>query len=96
MVDRGRIKALGEPGTLGGRAEAAAVVSRRENGREVRQETPEPDRLVAELMARNAHNSARVEGLSVHRPSLEDVYLRMIDEAAPERDESLHTRKASA
>ncbi|MFJ2738754.1 ABC transporter ATP-binding protein [Streptomyces sp. NPDC087440] len=81
VVDRGRVKALGEPRTLGGRAEAAAVVSWRENGREMRRETADPDRLVAELLRLAVHNSGRVEGLSVHRPSLEDIYLRMIEDA---------------
>ncbi|MCX5206619.1 ABC transporter ATP-binding protein [Streptomyces sp. NBC_00237] len=84
VVDRGRLKALGDPQTLGGRADAAAVVSWQQDGRVVRRETTDPDRLVAELVAHNSDNSGRVAGLSVHRPSLEDIYLRLIGASGPE------------
>ncbi|MFE3172756.1 ABC transporter ATP-binding protein [Amycolatopsis sp. NPDC059090] len=77
----GRIKITGEPATLGGRASAKAVVSWRENGSLKVEETATPDRLVADLVERHDGN---VPGLSVQRPSLEDIYLQLIDGSASE------------
>ncbi|UNO39477.1 ABC transporter ATP-binding protein [Streptomyces sp. MST-110588] len=75
VIDRGRLKAVGDPATLGGRADAGAVVTWREGGRLMEVQTPDPDRFVAELVRKN---SGDVPDLSVRRPSLEDTYLRMI------------------
>lgn len=71
----GRVRALGAPADLGGRAAARATVSWTEDGghREVR--TREPTRVVAELAARF---SGEVPGLGVHRPTLEEIYLGLV------------------
>ncbi|MFI1016469.1 ABC transporter ATP-binding protein [Streptomyces sp. NPDC020965] len=75
VIAHGQLKIIGEPATLGDRADAGAVVSWRENGRLMEAETLNPDQFVAELVRRN---SGIVPGLSVQRPSLEDVYLQLI------------------
>ncbi|MFB9524070.1 ABC transporter ATP-binding protein [Streptomyces cremeus] len=79
VIARGRLKVVGDPATLGGRATAGAVVSWRENGRLMEETTANPDHFVAQLVSKNSGN---VAGLSVQRPSLEDVYLQMIGDSA--------------
>ncbi|MGI5212286.1 ABC transporter ATP-binding protein [Plantactinospora sp. CA-290183] len=72
----GRLVEVATPARLGNRAEAAATVSwRTPDGRVERAESATPTALVAELAARFG---GEVPGLTVTRPSLEDVYLRMI------------------
>jgi ABC-2 type transport system ATP-binding protein len=75
VLAAGRVLAVGSPHTLGGRADAAAFVrwSDAEGPHELR--TDEPTRTVAELAARYG---GEVPGLTVSRPTLEDVYLEMI------------------
>ena len=71
----GRIRALGAPASLDGRDEAPAVVrwSEGEQRREARTDTPTA--FVAELAARF---HGEVPELMIARPTLEDVYLRLI------------------
>ncbi|MFB8762540.1 ABC transporter ATP-binding protein [Nocardiopsis alba] len=78
VIAAGRIKALDTPASLGGRASAQATVAWSEEGvrREVR--TEEPTRTVAELSARFP---GEIPELSVHRPTLEEIYLGMIEDA---------------
>ena len=67
---------MAEPAALGGRRDAAATVSwtdRDGSRRSVR--TAEPTRTVAELAATFG---GEVPGLSVTRPTLEDIYLAMV------------------
>jgi ABC-2 type transport system ATP-binding protein len=71
----GRLVAAAAPDRLGGRDRAEAVVAWEEDGRRREQRTAEPTRSVAELAARFR---GEVPGLSVRRPSLEDVYLGLI------------------
>ncbi|MFI7080025.1 ABC transporter ATP-binding protein [Micromonospora sp. NPDC049903] len=71
VIVGGRIVADGTPATLGGRATARTVV-RWADGR---QETDDPAALVADLTRRYG---GTVPGLTVSRPSLEDVYLDLI------------------
>src|SRR6202167_5396129 len=75
-----RIVASGDPAALGGRAAAAARVSWAAPGGKGREtvQTTTPTRLVAEL-AREF--DGEVPGLTVTRPTLEDVYLDLISEA---------------
>jgi ABC-2 type transport system ATP-binding protein len=65
------------PGELGGRASAPAVVSWTEDGARRTEVTPTPTAFVGELAARFP---GEVPDLAVRRPTLEDVYLRMIGE----------------
>jgi ABC-2 type transport system ATP-binding protein len=75
VISRGRLIACDVPARLGGRDESLATVSWRV-GDEVRVEvTHEPTRVVQELAGRF---DGEVPSLSVHRPSLEDVYLSLI------------------
>ena len=75
VIARGRVVAEGDPATLGGRADAQATVSWSEGGAPRSQPSDDPGALVAELTLRHA---GAVPGLSVTRPSLEDVYLDLI------------------
>ncbi|GAA0367705.1 ABC transporter ATP-binding protein [Microbispora corallina] len=72
VVARGQVVALGDPATLGGRATAKARVAWSEGT----VETDTPTATVAELGRRYG---GEVPGLSVTRPTLEDVYLRLIE-----------------
>ena len=76
VINAGRILEVGAPATLGGRATAEATV--RWIGADGPHEltTDEPTRTVLELAAR--FGGGEVPELVVERPSLEDVYLRMI------------------
>jgi len=76
VINAGRIIEVGAPATLGGRATAEATV--RWIGADGPHEltTDEPTRTVLELAAR--FGGGEVPELVVERPSLEDVYLRMI------------------
>jgi ABC-2 type transport system ATP-binding protein len=75
VIAAGRIVASGDPATLGGRDGVAARVSWDGlNGRKTEQTTT-PTRLVAEL-ARQF--DGEVPGLTVTRPTLEDIYLDLI------------------
>jgi ABC-2 type transport system ATP-binding protein len=78
VIAAGRIVASGEPASLGGRAAAAARVSwhARDAG-PTTVETATPTRLVAEL-AREF--GGEIPGLTVTRPTLEDIYLELIAE----------------
>ena len=76
VIASGRIVEVAEPAALGGRRDAAATVSWTDTDgsrRSVR--TAEPTRTVAELAATFV---GEVPGLSVTRPTLEDVYLEMV------------------
>ncbi|GIJ53166.1 ABC transporter ATP-binding protein [Virgisporangium aurantiacum] len=74
MAD-GRVVAVAPPAELGGRATAAAVVSW-QSGDGVREAvTDEPTAFVRQL---SEEYGGEVPGLTVNRPTLEDVYLRMI------------------
>jgi ABC-2 type transport system ATP-binding protein len=78
VIAAGRIVASGDPVTLGGRDSVAARVSwDGPDGRTI-EETTAPTRLVAELADRFG---GEVPGLTVARPTLEDIYLGLIEEA---------------
>ncbi|RNL82673.1 ABC transporter ATP-binding protein [Halostreptopolyspora alba] len=86
VISKGRIVAQGAPATLGGRAEARARVSWTADGhhREIR--TEEPTRVVADLMSTFP---GEIPDLSVHRPTLEETYLRLVEEPGADTQESL-------
>ena len=71
----GMIVAEGLPDTLGGRAASEALVTWQDHDGRRSERTGEPTRLVADLAARYG---GEVPGLTVTRPSLEDVYLELI------------------
>jgi ABC-2 type transport system ATP-binding protein len=76
VIAAGRLMEVAEPSRLGNRESAAATVSwRTPDGSVESTESATPTALVAELAARFG---GEVPGLTVTRPTLEDVYLRMI------------------
>jgi ABC-2 type transport system ATP-binding protein len=77
VIARGRLVEVAVPSSLGGRETAPAVVSWTEDGGRRHQATATPTALVQELAARFP---GEVPDLAVARPTLEDVYLRMIGE----------------
>lgn len=75
VIDGGRIVATGTPADLGGRSTAPATVRWRDAGGAPRSEvTAEPAALVARLHSQ----LGELDGLSVHRPTLEDAYLSLL------------------
>jgi ABC-2 type transport system ATP-binding protein len=75
VIAKGRVLEVSAPATLAGRDQKPAVVRWREGGVAQRVETREPTRMVRKLAERLG---GEIPGLSVSRPSLEDVYLAMI------------------
>jgi ABC-2 type transport system ATP-binding protein len=76
VIADGSLVALSTPQALGDRQKAAATVSwRTPEGTVERKETSTPTALVAEIAA---GYGGEVPGLTVTRPTLEDVYLTMI------------------
>lgn len=85
VIASGRIVAEGDPDTLGGRADGHASVSWLEDGQRREVTTDEPTRVVAELVQRFP---GEIPELSVHRPTLEETYLRLIEENSIEDEAS--------
>jgi ABC-2 type transport system ATP-binding protein len=79
VIARGRVLEVAVPAELGGRGRAPAVVHWTEDGTRRTAETPTPTAFVRDLAARFP---GEVPDLAVTRPTLEDVYLRMIGERA--------------
>jgi ABC-2 type transport system ATP-binding protein len=76
VIARGRLLAVDTPQLLGNRDAALATVSwRTESGSWERTRSESPTAVVSELAARF---DGEVPGLTVTRPTLEDVYLEMI------------------
>jgi ABC-2 type transport system ATP-binding protein len=77
VLVKGKVVALATPAELGGRATAEATVTWEENGEHKELLTAEPTKLVGELSSRFG---GEVPRLTVARPSLEDIYLTLMDE----------------
>lgn len=77
VIARGRLVAVDAPGRVGGRDQRAATVRWREGGAIRSADTSTPTAFVGELAARFG---GEIPELSVIRPSLEDIYLRLIEE----------------
>jgi ABC-2 type transport system ATP-binding protein len=77
VISRGRLMEVAVPSELGGRGSAPVVVSWTEDGVRRQEATGTPTALVRDLLARFP---GEVPDLAVSRPTLEDVYLRMIGE----------------
>ncbi|MEU2347396.1 ABC transporter ATP-binding protein [Modestobacter sp. NPDC049651] len=80
VIARGRVLEVAVPSELGGRGTAPAVVHWTEDGARRTAETDTPTAFVQQLAARFPDE---VPDLVVARPTLEDVYLRMIGERRP-------------
>jgi len=80
VLRHGEIVASGAPAELTGSVQQTEI-RYRENGREVVLHTDEPTRLLHQLTDKALSEGRELEGLVVRRPSLEDVYLSLTEEA---------------
>jgi ABC-2 type transport system ATP-binding protein len=78
VIREGSIVRIGTPHELIGVAPRVEI-RYREAGREIVVETEEPTRVLAELTARAVADGRELEALEVRRPTLEDVYLDLVD-----------------
>ena len=69
---------MGKPSDLTG-ASAMAEIRYRRDGELVVVQTDEPTRVLNELTAAALAEGRELEGLEVRRPTLEDVYLELVD-----------------
>ena len=79
IVKDGLIVAEGPPSELSRRPRSYRV-SYQENGHRVELETEDPTELLHRLTGEALARGARLEGLSVSRPTLEEVYLELTSE----------------
>jgi ABC-2 type transport system ATP-binding protein len=75
----GRIVAIGRPAELAGAAPATEI-RYRSGGEEILVSTHEPTRVLHELTAQALAEGRELEGLTVRRPSLEEIYLALTAE----------------
>jgi ABC-2 type transport system ATP-binding protein len=80
VIRDGRIAAIGRPGELTG-ALPPTEIRYRQDGREVVLRTEEPTRVLNELTQKALAEGRELEALEVRRPSLEEVYLSLTEEA---------------
>jgi ABC-2 type transport system ATP-binding protein len=80
VLRAGVIVQLGTPAALIG-ATLKAEIRFRRNGEEVRIETEQPTRVLHDLTAQALADGRELEGLEVRRPTLEDVYLELVEDA---------------
>jgi ABC-2 type transport system ATP-binding protein len=76
VLREGQIVAIGRPAELSGDAPATEIRYRR-NGQEVVLTTSEPTRVLHELTAEALAEGIELDGLTVRRPSLEEIYLSL-------------------
>jgi ABC-2 type transport system ATP-binding protein len=81
VLRRGEIVASGTPAELIGQA-PSTVIRYRRDGEEVVVETEEPVRVLHELTSQALRDGSDLQGLEVHRPTLEEVYLSLTEELA--------------
>ena len=77
----GRVVAEGTPEALAA-ASGEAIVSYRDGGRVARFRTATPTADLLPLLRAAVARGEELEGLTVTRPSLEDVYLQLTEEPA--------------
>jgi ABC-2 type transport system ATP-binding protein len=80
VLRQGEIVASGAPAELTGSVQQTEI-RYRENGREVVLHTDQPTRLLHELTDKALSEGHEIEGVVGRRPSLEDVYLSLTEEA---------------
>jgi len=85
VLRAGEIVSLGSPAELIGTSSRTEIRFRRD-GEEVVLETDEPTRVLHELTADALASGRELEHLEVRRPTLEDVYLELIDEELGARE----------
>jgi ABC-2 type transport system ATP-binding protein len=82
VLRAGELVKMGPPSELIG--DARAEIRYRRDGETVVVETDEPTRALHELTGAALAAGHELDGLEVRRPTLEDVYLELMDDAAPE------------
>jgi len=82
VLREGQIVTMGAPSALTGGSLDAEIRFRR-NGEQVVLRTDEPTRVLHELTAEALAAGEELEGLEVRRPTLEDVYLSLVQEEEP-------------
>ncbi len=82
IVKDGVVVAEGPPGALGS-GDGAYQVAYERDGRRVEHRTVDPTRLLNELTSEALAGGWRLEGLTVNRPTLEDIYLELTEESDP-------------
>jgi ABC-2 type transport system ATP-binding protein len=87
IVKDGLIVAEGPPSELSARPRSYRV-SYQQNGTRVELETEDPTELLHRLTGEALARGERLEGLSVSRPTLEEVYLELTAEQASEEGEA--------
>jgi hypothetical protein len=75
--------AAGTPAELIGRA-PSSVISFRRDGAEVVIRTEDPTTALHELTTEALREGRSLDGLEVHRPTLEEVYLSLTEDEAAE------------
>jgi ABC-2 type transport system ATP-binding protein len=83
VLREGRIVTIGSPAELTGGAVVETEIRYRRNGEVVVLRTREPTKLLHELTSAAVAEGYELEDIEVRRPSLEDVYLALVD-AEPE------------
>jgi ABC-2 type transport system ATP-binding protein len=78
VLREGRIVTIGAPAALTGGSLEAEIRFRR-NGEQVVLRTAEPTRVLHELTAEALAAGEELEALEVRRPTLEDVYLSLVE-----------------
>lgn len=78
VMNNGEIIEVSTPALLGGRADAKAIITWREDGQLRTHESTNPTQAVQDLSAKFG---GEIPELTVRRPSLEDIYLSMIGAA---------------
>ena len=78
VINHGQIIEVSTPKQLGGRSTSKALVQWRDNGEQKSEESDNPTALVSTL---TTQFSGEIPELTVTRPSLEDIYLKMIGRA---------------
>ena len=76
VLAEGRILEVAAPSELGGRKSQGAVVTWKDSDGEHSEETDTPTALVLRL---SAQHGGEIEHLQIKRPTLEDIYLQMIE-----------------
>ena len=78
VIREGRIVSLGTPAELIGETRTTEIRFRRD-GELVVLETEEPTRMLHELTSEAVRAGSELEQLEVRRPTLEDIYLELVD-----------------
>jgi ABC-2 type transport system ATP-binding protein len=79
VLRHGEIVRIGTPAELRG-GPAETMIRYRRDGEEVVLRTDEPTRVLAGLTAAALADGRELEALEVHRPTLEEVYLSLVEE----------------